>query len=210
MWQRYRVFLIDRPVSIYEGPDLPVTNEKELRMVFTDSQALVKAFGEFCAAPDTYRAMVVDASGNFEVACEALNKLFKRIEAAGGIVRNPKGDYLLIKRYGFWDLPKGKIEPGESREEAALREVNEETGLTDLTITKKLDSTFHIYTDRKGQEKLKETFWFEMMCNKEQQPVPQTEEDITEATWISPEELPTALENTFESLKGLWEMYFQS
>lgn len=135
--------------------------------------------------------------------------MFTRIEAAGGIVRNQKTEYLFIKRLGIWDLPKGKLHKGEPIQDGALREVTEETGLTNLKITQQLPSTFHIYTDRKGREILKETYWFEMMCTKEQQLVPQLEEDITEVKWFQPSELRIATQNTYASLRQLLESYLK-
>jgi ADP-ribose pyrophosphatase YjhB (NUDIX family) len=135
--------------------------------------------------------------------------MFTRIEAAGGIVRNPQEEYLFIKRLGVWDLPKGKLHKKEALQDGALREVTEETGLTNLTIAKQLPSTFHIYTDRKGREILKETYWFEMMCNKDQKLVPQLEEDITEVKWFSAGELNIPLHNTYASLRLLLESYLK-
>jgi len=135
--------------------------------------------------------------------------MFTRIEAAGGIVRNEKQEYLFIKRLGVWDLPKGKLHKKEQIQAGALREVTEETGLIKLTISKKLPSTFHIYTDRKGHEILKETFWFEMMCNGSQNLVPQMEEDITEVRWFAADDLNIPVQNTYASLYSLLESYLQ-
>ena len=142
-------------------------------------------------------------------ACKSFNKMFTRIDAAGGIVRNRKEEYLFIKRFGIWDLPKGKLYKLESVEDGALREVTEETGLTNLTITKQLPSTYHIYTDRKGREILKETYWFEMMCNEDQLLVPQLEEDITEVKWFTAGELDIPLQNTYASIRQLLESYLK-
>jgi len=133
--------------------------------------------------------------------------MFKRIEEGGGIVRNEQGDYLFIKRSGVWDLPKGKLHKKESIETGALREVTEETGLSKLSITRQLPSTFHIYTDRKGKDILKETYWFEMMCMENQELVPQLEEDITEVKWFSQAELHIPMANTYASLRSLLEKY---
>ena len=135
--------------------------------------------------------------------------MFSRIEAAGGIVRNQKKEYLFIKRLGVWDLPKGKLHKGEPVQDGALREVTEETGLTNLAIAKQLPSTNHIYTDRKGREILKETYWFEMMSYEDQLLVPQLEEDITEVKWFTAGELDIPLQNTYASLRQLLESYLK-
>jgi ADP-ribose pyrophosphatase YjhB (NUDIX family) len=111
---------------------------------------------------------------------------------------------------GVWDLPKGKLHKKEAISDGALREVEEETGLTNLTLTKQITSTFHIYTDRKGREILKETYWFEMMCEGPQNPVPQLEEDITEVKWFSEATLDIPIKNTYASLRNLMESYLHS
>ena len=175
---------------------------------FTDKTALIQAFDRF--KPDLNLAnLKIKTTQNFAEACKDFNSMFTRIEAAGGIVRNQAGGYLFIKRLGCWDLPKGKLDKNELVPDAALREVTEETGLTGLEITKQLPSTFHIYTDRKGREILKETYWFEMMCKEEQTLVPQLEEDITEARWFKQNELDIPVQNTYASIKALLEGYLQ-
>lgn len=135
--------------------------------------------------------------------------MFTSIKAAGGMVRNQNDEYLFIKRLGIWDLPKGKLHKKESIQSCALREVTEETGLKGLRITRELSSTFHIYTERTGIEVLKETFWFEMMCNKDQQLVPQLEEDITEVKWFNANELNIPMQNTYASIRQLLKSYLQ-
>lgn len=110
--------------------------------------------------------------------------LYKIIEAAGGVVTNPNGEILFIFRLGWWDLPKGKIEKGESIESAALREVEEETGCSNLKLGRKLLETFHTYKLKKGKRVLKKTYWFHMEAEK-QELVPQTEENIELAQWMS-------------------------
>ncbi len=106
---------------------------------------------------------------------------YKLIEAAGGVVFNLEGKVLLIFRRGFWDLPKGKIDPGESIEAAALREVQEETGLQQLELKAQLAETYHAYREGK-QRILKCTHWF-IMQTAENILTPQTDEGIEKAVW---------------------------
>ncbi len=174
---------------------------------FTDKDTLVQAFDRFKLDLNLAN-LKIKTTQNFAEACKAFNSLFTRIEAAGGIVRNQDGECLFIKRLGCWDLPKGKLNKNELVPDAALREVTEETGLTGLEITRQLPSTFHIYTDRKGREILKETYWFEMMCKEKQTLVPQLEEDITEVRWFLQNELDIPVQNTYASIKDLLEGYF--
>jgi len=179
---------------------------QEVIVEYCNKPKLIKDYLHFCNNPDTTKLNII-TEDKFEEACKVFNNLFKRIEAAGGIVRNNQHEYLFIKRLGIWDLPKGKLHKGESIQKGALREVTEETGLTNLIISKQLPSTYHIYTDRKEKEVLKETYWFEMQCTDQQNLVPQTEEDITEVKWFSESDLHIPVNNTYSSLRHLLELY---
>lgn len=110
---------------------------------------------------------------------------YRIVEAAGGVVKNLANEYLLIFRRGHWDLPKGKIDSGESPEMAAVREVKEETGLTYIELEDKIGMTYHTYRDRKDRRVLKPTHWFRMRTS-ETRLIPQLEEDIEEAVWLNP------------------------
>jgi 8-oxo-dGTP pyrophosphatase MutT (NUDIX family) len=131
---------------------------------------------------------------------ESLKEIYHPIEAAGGIVRNAKGNYLFIKRFGLWDLPKGKIEKGESPKTAALREVEEETGVSDLKIIGHAADSYHLYP-RKEKMILKKTYWYLMDTTYDEPLIPQTKEDITVATWLPPEKATEALQSSYRSLK---------
>jgi len=140
---------------------------------------------------------------NIEEAFSAFLTHFKLIKAAGGWVKNTEGKSLFIFRLGKWDLPKGKIEKGEQNNVAAIREVQEECGITKLNITKQLTDTFHLY-ELNDEVILKQTFWYEMETNFEGKLVPQLEEDITKAVWFSNQEISQkVLTNTYASIKEL-------
>jgi 8-oxo-dGTP pyrophosphatase MutT (NUDIX family) len=124
------------------------------------------------------------------------------IKAAGGLVKNDLDEILLIFRRGKWDLPKGKLDENESIAECALREVREETGLTQLEIGAPLGSTFHTYSQY-DREFLKESHWFAMKAVGDQNLVPQTEEDITEIIWAKPTQLEKYLQNTFPTIADI-------
>jgi len=135
---------------------------------------------------------------------------FNPVPAAGGIVFRDE-NLLFIFRNGKWDLPKGKIDAGESAEEAALREVAEECGIKGHHIIKKLPSTFHIYQspypDSFGQWILKETHWFEMSYQGNESGTPQINENITKIKWFAKNELEEVLANTYENLKSVISIY---
>lgn len=131
----------------------------------------------------------------------ALKETFKMAPAAGGVVVKD-GKFVGIVRNGIPDLPKGHIEKGESPEQAALREVQEETGIGKLQIVKELPSTWHCY--QVGEEwRLKRTYWYLMESENTIQPKPQTEEGISEIKLVGNEEIEDFLKNTFRSISEI-------
>jgi 8-oxo-dGTP pyrophosphatase MutT (NUDIX family) len=125
-------------------------------------------------------------------------------KAGGGLVYNKNGAVLFIFRNGKWDLPKGGIEKGELIEDTAIREVEEETGVTGLKITAKLQKTYHVFK-RNGRYKLKITHWYEMKTDFEGTPTGQIEEGIEKVAWLNPNEIEEALKNSYENIKLLFE-----
>lgn len=131
----------------------------------------------------------------------ALKETFRITPAAGGIVVDDN-KIVCIVRHGIPDLPKGHIEKGETPENAALREVQEETGIGKLQIVKELPSIWHCY--QVGDEwRLKRTYWYLMSTDETIQPKPQTEEGITEIKLIGKEEIEAFLKNTFRSISEI-------
>lgn len=125
---------------------------------------------------------------------------FKYIEASGGLVYNPAIDkYLFIKRNGVWDIPKGKIEKGESKEDAAIREVQEECGLKKIELGELITCSYHTYFAF-GKYFLKKTYWYSMQSSETNNLTPQTEEGITEIIWLEKKEWNKIHENTFKSI----------
>jgi len=124
-------------------------------------------------------------------------------EAAGGLVHNKKGEVLFIFRNGKWDLPKGGIEKNESKKEAAIREVEEETGVKNLKIIDKLEKTYHIF-ERGGKYKLKVTHWYKMTTTFKGVVKPQIEEKIEKVVWVNPSEIPILLENSYQNIRLLF------
>ncbi|MDG5492428.1 NUDIX hydrolase [Psychroserpens sp. SPM9] len=129
-------------------------------------------------------------------------KLLPNVVAGGGKVYNTKGEVLFIFRNNKWDLPKGKTEGKETIEATAIREVEEETGVAGLEITKPLDTTYHIFK-RNGRHKIKVTYWFEMTTTFEGELFPQENEGITKVAWLSPKESQEALSNSYANIKIL-------
>ena len=132
---------------------------------------------------------------------QALKETFRMAPAAGGIVMKD-GKFVSIMRKGIPDLPKGHVEQGETPEEAALREVEEETGIGNLKIVKALRTTWHCYLEHE-EWTLKPTYWYLMSTIEDIQPKPQTEEGITEIKLIGNEEIEDFLKNTFRSISEI-------
>jgi len=126
----------------------------------------------------------------------------KVIKAAGGLVKNRNSDYLFIKRLGKWDLPKGKVEAGEKMRETAVREVEEECGIKIDSLGKKIASTYHVYSLR-NEIILKKTNWYKMKVHGVPDLIPQVEEDISEAKWVSSQDLAPIRENTYPLIKEM-------
>lgn len=125
---------------------------------------------------------------------------FENITAGGGLVKNEKGEYLFIFRRGKWDLPKGKLDPGEDIASCALREVREETGLVHVHLNKLLGSTWHVYHEG-GSFILKESVWYSMEATSTEPLIPQTSEEIHEIKWVAPADFESVLNNTYPSVK---------
>ncbi len=132
---------------------------------------------------------------------------FSWVEAAGGLVVNEQNELLVIFRRERWDLPKGHVDAGESPEIAALREVQEECGISCPTIISKLTSTYHIYFQGKKWF-LKQTHWYNMQSQSHQALVPQIEESISDIRWIDGAMREVVLRSTYASLHTIFDRYF--
>jgi 8-oxo-dGTP pyrophosphatase MutT (NUDIX family) len=145
---------------------------------------------------------------NEEQTIEQIKTGFTVIQAAGGLVYTSTEEILLIFRRGKWDLPKGKLDEGESLETCAVREVEEETGLQKVILENLILKTYHTYQEH-GQDILKETFWYYMKAEK-QNLQPQTEEDIEECRWVPKGTIPDYFSNMQPSVKDVLEAYLSN
>lgn len=133
----------------------------------------------------------------------------KIIQAGGGLVLNERNELLLIFRRGSWDLPKGKLDPGESIEACALREVEEETGVGNLTLIDFLGITQHQYFDPfLKEEVIKESHWYTMSVKGVPALIPQTEEDITDIKWVPLSAVNALIADSFASIKEIIGLFF--
>jgi 8-oxo-dGTP pyrophosphatase MutT (NUDIX family) len=132
----------------------------------------------------------------------------KQIIAAGGLVTNVQGEILWIFRRGFWDLPKGKLDEGETIQSCAIREVEEETGIHNIKLHELLKFTNHLYFDKYLQEEVvKRTYWFHMTIADMQKGIPQSAEDIEKIEWHSLATAKKCLEQTYPTIIEVIEAY---
>ena len=194
------IYFEDRYISIAE-PDEPA-DKASYSLIFHYSGRkellnLIKLFEH----SSTLTSMLVWHE-NQKALWKALRSCFRIIKAGGGLVTNEKGEYLFIKRRGFWDLPKGKLEKFENYEKCALREACEECDLKNPTLGNRLATTYHTYR-LKGKLILKKTVWFEMQISDKETPKPQTSEEITEIRWFKKKDWAEVEKNTFASIREL-------
>jgi 8-oxo-dGTP pyrophosphatase MutT (NUDIX family) len=193
----YKVFVNDKPLFLTNK----ISKETDFQLFLLESvdikQLIVKIFQNkihqaYLYHPDEKEIM------------KTLKAKIPVNKAGGGLVYNKKGEVLFIFRNGKWDLPKGGTEKGETIEDTAMREVEEETGVNLLRITNKLQKTYHVFK-RNGVFKLKITHWFEMQSDFEGTPQGQLDEGIEKVVWFKPEDIPEALKNSYENIKLLFE-----
>jgi len=192
----YKVFMNDKPIIITDSCEklnnCEVHNFHEIN--FRELQNKINSI-------DVNGVYLI--SKNIKADWEKFKSNFKVIEAAGGLVKNRKDETLFIYRLGKWDLPKGHIEKNETKQVAAVREVEEECGFSGLIIRKELNSTYHVF---KFKERfyLKVTYWFLMNTDYEGELTPQIEEDISEVIFKNNSDTKEALKNTYENIKLLF------
>ncbi len=197
----YKVFFNDRTLFLTDNQAVACKERSGLLLRYVEPDVLQETVKFFSEAKHVSLMHVY----HFDIDKLRLDfrQCFKNIDAAGGVVKNAAGEYLLIFRRGKWDLPKGKVDKGEEYPDAALREVTEETGLKNIKIESPLMSTYHTYPLKKNIV-LKKTYWFQMDFSGDEPLVPQKEEDIEEARWFKPSELHEAFENTYPLIIDLF------
>mgnify|MGYP002780131762 CR=1 FL=1 len=193
----YKVFVNDRPLFLTNQ----IGKETDFQLFLLESVDIPQLIGSM------FRDKVKNAYLYHPDEREILKTLKSKLKvtkAAGGLVYNKKGEVLFIHRNGKWDLPKGGIEKGEKRKAAAVREVEEETGVGKLRIIRKLPKTYHIFR-RHNEYRLKITHWFEAVTEYSGPLQAQVEEGIDKVAWLAPEQVQEALSNSYENIKLLFQ-----
>ena len=193
MANNYRIYINDNTLFISEV--LPEQKEKIQQLEFQDFdlQTFYKKLKN--GSKKSYLFLTKNPAETFK----KLKKNCEIIKAAGGLVESANGNYLFIFRNKKWDLPKGKLELGESMKETAVREVEEECGIKVLKREEKLCKTYHVYQNG-SKMVIKKTNWYKMTVKGEPKLVPQKEEGIEEAVWLDKNHLMPVVKNTFPSI----------
>ena len=195
----YKVFVNDKPIIVTDS----LQKDKKYPVYFFDEvhidEIIYKLRKENINGVYLFSTDVNNAWQKFKTN-------FKVIQAAGGLVFNEKKEILFIYRGRKWDLPKGRIEKGEKIEVTAIREVEEECGITNLIIDKFLTITYHIFYQN-GEIRLKETYWFLMNTTYKGVLTPQLEEGITKAIFKNEKETEKALQKTYANILLVHEAY---
>ena len=193
-----KVFLDD---YTFEFIDYPKHERAALTQHVSDTTTVMDTFERVHAGKMEGMRHLIFVHEDPNTLFDAFRNYFTELPAAGGVVRNA-GKFLLMRRRGEWDLPKGKIEAGETHSEAAIREVEEECGVK-VSILRYLTTSWHIYTQKK-QRILKPTTWYEMECLDAGKMQPQHSEGITELRWVDHAEAESLLATSFASLQAVF------
>jgi ADP-ribose pyrophosphatase YjhB (NUDIX family) len=194
----YKVFINDKPIILTSSFQNEETFSVQLFKRTVVDEVIYRLKNENIEG-------IVLHCDNLEQDWENFKNNFKVVFAGGGLVTNENQDILFIYRNDKWDLPKGRIEEGESIDTTAIREVEEECGIKDLQIKQKLITTWHIYYQ--NQYCLKETHWFLMDSNYKGELKPQVEEGITAVKFISNSDIHSVLSNSYSNIKLTYKAF---
>lgn len=198
--QKYKVYVNNKIIAFRSLGGLIAPKDKQLIIENPPALQQNKLINQFIEN-DAYDKLIVTNSDP-RTAFMLFAIEYDVIKAAGGILKNSKGEILVIFRNGLWDLPKGKANNGEKSKAAAIREVQEETGINDIQLVGKVGTTLHTLTS-KNVKYIKRTVWYEMTCHDDAVIIPQLSEGITEARWISLYDMDFVMNNTYKSIEYL-------
>ncbi len=181
----YKIYIKGNIIKLADSDKVKDKNSTKKRLIapYTGKTKMLLSYIDMLEKTDRFDEIIIHHH-NLSNLKKDMNSLFKVVEAAGGVVEDEKGKLLFIFRRGHWDLPKGKIDLGETKKDAAVREVMEETGIKDIVLEGQLLTTRHSYKLKSGKRALKKTYWYRMKAP-HQKLIPQTEEDITAVKWVN-------------------------
>ncbi|WP_439127734.1 NUDIX hydrolase [Polaribacter sp.] len=196
----YKVFVNDKPIIVTSSQNNENNFPIYLLKNTVKEEIIYKLKNENISGVNLY-------TPDLDTGWQFFVNSFDVVSAAGGLVLNDKKEVLFIFRNGVWDLPKGRIEKGETNEKAAVREVEEECGIANLSLVKPIITTYHTYYQ--DGLKLKETFWFLMTSDFNGTLIPQLEEGITEVVFKDETAIQKAFKNTYENIQLVYDTYLK-
>ncbi len=203
----YKIYFNDKPFIIIDSlqgnEQILSATHGTIMLNHYDQASLLQATYSLENTPA--RAVIV-WTDKVDEAFTLCQSFFTPVQTGGGLIKNEKNEYLFIFRRKKWDLPKGKLDEGETIEQCALREVTEETGLQNVKLSSFITHTWHSYSER-GKRILKQGSWYNMSASSTEKLTPQSEEDIEEITWLPKAEWAFVLQNTFASIKDVLQSH---
>jgi len=200
-----KIYFNDKQIILTDNKDYNKNKNEDLFIQYSDKYNINDLINNFETKTEIKKLIIY--YDNLKKLKAEFKSKFTKIDAGGGLVVNNKNQYLFIKRLGKWDLPKGKKEKSEKISETALREVSEECGINNLSIIKKLNTTYHYYY-LNDKRILKKSQWYLINYDGKKVPTPQTIENITEAKWFDKSELDIIIQNTYPSILDVIYQYF--
>jgi len=197
----FKIYFDNRVINVGNTRSFSDSSSHEDVHYYSKGNNIAPIFSRFVASPDIKETFIV--LNDEDALWRDIFQNLKYKEAAGGVVYNEQNEILLIKRFGKWDFPKGGIKQSENSRNAAMREVEEETAISDLKIKDILPLTFHLYILNENLY-LKKTYWYGMKTTSTAAPIPQSEEDIEEAIWVKKSDIQKYRKNSWDSLFDVW------
>ncbi|MGB3801429.1 MAG: NUDIX domain-containing protein [Lewinella sp.] len=206
----YVIYINDRPLALREisSPSVYGDTAPDTHLIarYTGKKKSLLNYADTLEKASQKVTSIELLTDDVEALWADFQSHYRWIEAAGGVVTHTEnGKQLFIFRRGYWDLPKGKLDDGEDRPTAALREVQEETGLKQVELGDALPVTYHTYRGKKNRI-LKPTYWYRM-TTAQQELVPETEEDILRAEWRDVQEVLKSGDPLYENLRFMLNQY---
>lgn len=204
MAQKYKVFINTSRLILVESQLLEFEPEEGYEILSYQSKKQLIHCIEKMESEEASHSICFHSENIAELWLD-FKSFYSVVKAGGGLVENPSGELLFIYRNKKWDLPKGKKEKGESIQESALREVQEECGLKHLVLGSKLTATWHTFGGIEHR-KLKKSVWYHMYSEQEEL-TPQVEEGITKIKWVPTEGIPKKLKKAYSSISEVIDAY---
>lgn len=203
----YKIYINENPLILCKSGHEIVEKSRLENLLVVKYRNQPKTFFPYIDSLENTvdKKTVILFSDDLKLMWRDFKSLYLSVRASGGVTINNKGQVLAIYRRGYWDLPKGKIEAGEKKKEAGIREVQEETGIASARIVDKLTKTYHTYRV-KGVRALKITHWYVMRSN-DINLKPQKKEGIEDVKWINIEDWPKLKEPTFKNIFEVIDAY---